>query len=397
MTSGLSATFPIIIRQTLKNDDVRFSSHNSVEKSASMVYDGSEVTCMADIQPKKMLILNILEILKKHTNEHKTLTQKEIGDILQREYGMTVDRKAIKRNLADLMEAGYPVRTGAEQTRNVPNKVTGETEENIACSDFYYEHLFTEGELRLLIDGILFSKGVSHRQGKDLIRKVESLTDDSFHYRTGHIHSLPDNQPENRQLFYVLETLDEAIGKRKKVEFTYNNYTTDKHMHPRTDETGAPKRQVINPYQMVASNGRFYLICNHENHDTLAYYRIDRITDINILKSSVKPLRDIPEAKNGLNLPQHLAEHLYMFPGKSERVTFRAKKYLLNDLIDWFGKDIEFSEETEDEVTASVRVNLNAMRMWALQYALHIKILEPETLLNQVKEDIRKVAGLYDE
>ena len=80
-----------------------------------MVYDGSEVTCMADIQPKKMLILNILEILKKHTNEHKTLTQKEIGDILQREYGMTVDRKAIKRNLADLMEAGYPVRTGAEQ------------------------------------------------------------------------------------------------------------------------------------------------------------------------------------------------------------------------------------------------------------------------------------------
>ncbi len=136
---------------------------------------------MADIQPKKMLLLNILEILKKHTNEQRTLTQKEIGDLLQREYGMTADRKAIRRNLADLAEAGYPVRTGTEQTRNMLNKATGETEENIACSDFYYEHLFTEGELRLLIDGILFSRGVSHRQGKDLIRKVESLTDDSFH------------------------------------------------------------------------------------------------------------------------------------------------------------------------------------------------------------------------
>lgn len=380
----------------MKNDDVRFSPHNSVEKSASLVYDGSEVTRMADIQPKKMLILNILEILKKHTNEHRTLTQKEIGEILLREYGMTVDRKAIKRNLADLMEAGYPVRTAVEQTRSVQNKETGETEENIACSGFYYEHLFTEGELRLLIDGILFSKGVSHRQGKDLIRKVESLTDDSFHYRTGHIHSLPDNQPENRQLFFVLETLDEAIGKRKKVEFTYNSYGTDKHMHPRTDETGEPKRQVINPYQMVASNGRFYLICNHENHDTLAYYRIDRITDIVILKSPVKPLRDIPEARNGLNLPQHLAEHLYMFPGKSERVTFRAKKFLLNDLIDWFGKDIDFSEETEDEVTASVRVNLSAMRMWALQYALHVKVLETEELREQVKEDVKRAAENYE-
>ena len=352
---------------------------------------------MADIQPKKMLILNILEILKKHTNERRTLTQKEIGDLLQREYGMTADRKAIRRNLADLAEAGYPVRTGTEQARNMPNKATGETEENIACSDFYYEHLFTEGELRLLIDGILFSRGVSHRQGKDLIRKVESLTDDSFRYRTGHIHSLPENQPENRQLFYVLETLDEAIGKRKKVEFTYNSYATDKHMHPRTDETGGPKRQVINPYQMIASNGRFYLICNHENHDTLAYYRIDRITDIVILKSSVKPLREIPEAANGLNLPRHLAEHLYMFPGKSERVTFRAKKYLLNDLIDWFGRDIEFSEETVDEVTASVRVNLSAMRMWALQYALHVKVLEPRELVQEIKEDLRKAAEWYNE
>ena len=86
-----------------------------------------------------------------------------------------------------------------------------------------------------------------------------------------------------------------------------------------------------------------------------------------------------------------------MFPGKSERVTFRAKKYLLNDLIDWFGKDIEFSEETEDEVTASVRVNLSAMRMWALQYALHVKVLEPEELREQVKSDLRKAAELYNE
>ncbi len=279
----------------------------------------------------------------------------------------------------------------------MPNKATGETEERIAFSKFYYEHLFTEGELRLLIDGILFSKGVSHRQGKDLIQKVESLTDKSFRYRTGHIHTLPDSQPENRQLFYVLETLDNAISKRKKVEFTYNSYGTDKQMHPRTDENGELKRQIINPYQMVAANGRFYLICNHENHDSLAYYRIDRITDIQILKTPIKPLREIPEAKNGLNLPQHLAEHLYMFPGKTERVTFQAKKYLLNDLIDWFGQDIEFSDETAEDVTASVRVNLNAMRMWALQYALHVRILKPEELAEQIKEDLKEAVKNYEE
>ena len=70
---------------------------------------------------------------------------------------------------------------------------------------------------------------------------------------------------------------------------------------------------------------------------------------------------------------------------------------MLNDLIDWFGKDIQLSDETEDEITAIVSVNLNAMRLWALQYALHVRILEPETLKEQIKEDVRNVAENYRE
>lgn len=375
--------------------DVPILSHLQIARHTALLYDCAEVTDMGSMQPKKMLIVNILEILKKHSNENHPLTQKQIGDLLEKDYGMIVDRKAIKRNLANLMESDYPVRTKSEQIRTGISKETGEKEENVACSDFYYEHAFSEGELRLLINGVLFSKGVSHRQGKDLIHKIESLTDDSFQYRTGHIHALPDNQPENRQLFFVLEVLDDAIGKKKKIEFIYNSFGTDKKLHPRLDEAGLAKKQIINPYQIVTANGRFYLICNHDSHENLAYYRIDRITDIQILKDPVKPLRSIPEAENGLNLPSHLAEHLYMFPGKSERVTFRAKKYLLNDLIDWFGNDISFSDETETDVTATVRVNINTMRMWALQYALHVKVLEPKELAEQIRADLASALNSY--
>ena len=225
--------------------DVPILSHLQIASHAALLYDCAEVTDMGSMQPKKMLILNILEILKKHSNENHPLTQKQIGDLLEKNYGMIVDRKAIKRNLANLMESDYPVRTKSEQIRTGISKETGEKEENVACSDFYYEHAFSEGELRLLINGVLFSKGVSHRQGKDLIHKIESLTDDSFQYRTGHIHALPDNQPENRQLFYVLEVLDDAIGKKKKVEFSYNSYGTDKKLHPRLDEAGLEKKQII--------------------------------------------------------------------------------------------------------------------------------------------------------
>ena len=370
-------------------------SHKTIEFLFLAVYHDHEVTDMAGLQPKKMLILNILEILKKYSDEDHPLKQKQIGEILLRDYGMTVDRKAVKRNLAELMDSGYPVRIKTEKARTTLNRETGEMEENTSFTDVYYEHLFTDGELRLLINSVLFSKGMSHRQGKDLIEKLESLANDQFQYRTGHIHSLPDNQPENKQLFYVLETLDKAIGKKKKVEFTYNSYGTDKKMHPRKDETGQTKRQVINPYQMVAANGRFYLICNHDSHDNLAYYRIDQITDIIILNDAAKPLREIPEGKSGLDLPKHMAEHMYMFPGKSEKITFVAKKYLLNDLIDWFGKDIEFSNETENEVTVTVRANLNAMRLWVMQYALHVKVLEPEDLKNQIKNDLQEALKDY--
>ena len=344
---------------------------------------------MPVLQPKKLLILNILEILKNHTNPENPITQKKIAEYLEKEYGMVAERKAIKRNLTELMEAGYPVRIKTEKARNGINRKTGEAEENIACSDFYYEHPFSDAELRMLIDSVLFSRSTPKKQGRELIRKLEDLTDKSFHYRVNHIASLPENRPENKQLFYTIEILDEAISRKRQVEFTYNGYGTDKKLHPRLDEDGQPKRQIVNPYQMVAANGRYYLICNYDQHENVVYCRLDRITDIMLLDTPQKPARSIPELKDGLNLPKHMAEHLYMFPGKSERVVFRARKYLLNDLIDWFGKDIQFLDETKDEITAVVRVNLDSMRLWALQYALHVRILEPEELREQVQTDIK--------
>lgn len=55
-------------------------------------------------QPKKMIIINILDILKRYTDENHRLSQREIMDILEREYDMKVDRKAVKRNLMNLID-----------------------------------------------------------------------------------------------------------------------------------------------------------------------------------------------------------------------------------------------------------------------------------------------------
>ena len=54
--------------------------------------------------PKKMLIINILDILKKYTDENHRLSQKDIIEILDKEYCMKIDRKSVKRNLMNLIE-----------------------------------------------------------------------------------------------------------------------------------------------------------------------------------------------------------------------------------------------------------------------------------------------------
>ena len=78
-------------------------------------------------QPKKILIMNILDILKKRSDENHTLSQKEISDILESEYDMPVERKSIKRNLDDLIDFGFPIEY-KETVRIIPVKdpVTGE-------------------------------------------------------------------------------------------------------------------------------------------------------------------------------------------------------------------------------------------------------------------------------
>ena len=91
-----------------------------------------------------------------------------------------------------------------------------------------------------------------------------------------------------------------------------------------------------------------------------------------------------------------MAEHVYMFSGASERVTMRIDKFLVNDVIDWFGKDVSFYEPTEDEVTASVVVNLQAMRYWAMQYANHVEVLKPLKLIEQIKTDLKEAVKMYE-
>ena len=199
---------------------------------------------MYTIAPKKVLIINILDILKKYSDQEHRLSQKDIETILERDYSMKADRKSIKRNLMDLIDFGYDIGY-TEIERN------GKNGDATILTDWYFERDFTDAELRLLIDSILLSKSIPTNQCKELIEKLKGLSNNYFDVRVKHVRSIPEIKPGNQQLFYTIEILDEAIEKKKKVRFSMSWYGFDKKRHISTHEDGTPKVRTFNPYQMV--------------------------------------------------------------------------------------------------------------------------------------------------
>lgn len=337
---------------------------------------------MYTIPPKKMVIINILDILKKYSDMDHRLTQAQIIEILKKEYYMDVDRRTVKRNLMNLLDFDF----GIDYTEIIKKNEKGE--EIPICTDWYITREFDDSEIRLLIDSVLFSKTIPQKQCKKLIDKLKGLSNIYFEKKVNHICSLPEIHPENKELFYTIDVLDEAISKGKKVSFIYNSYGTDKKLHPKRE-----REYVINPYQMVATNGRYYLICNYDKYDTLSNYRIDRITGIKMMNEKRKSIKELKEGE--INLPKHMAEHLYMFAGESIRVKFKAKNYIIDQIIDWFGFGPKITKQDEDTCMVEVEVNEEAFFHWAMQYGLHIEVLEPTSMRERIMSAIKELNDKY--
>ena len=322
---------------------------------------------------KKMLNMMILDILKEYSDENHRLTQQEIIRLIRLNYDMECDRRSVKNNILYLKELGY----------------------EISMDDGYYLYGrdFGDADLRMLIDSVLFSKNLTQAQAKNLIDKLKKQGNKYFSAKVAHICNLPElHHGDNKQLMYALDAVNDAIAEGKKIGFIYNEYGIDFKLHPRRD-----MEYIVNPYQIVANNGFYYLIGNYDKYDNVSHYRLDKITNVRILDEKVKPKKDISDFAQGYNLPKHMAEHIYMFGGQSVRVKFLTQEGMMNELVDWFGKDFRVRKtENENEIEVSVRCNENAIFYWALQYGPYIEVLEPKKLRTRIIDAVNDMANKYN-
>ena len=349
---------------------------------------------------KGLLMMNILDILKKYSNSDHRLSQKDIADILQREYSTIADRKAIKNNLMHLEELGLRLEyKETKRTTPVKDAKTGEVKliENVMLSDFYLIRDFTDAELRLLIDGLIFSHHIPYNQCKELVKKLEGLSDKYFRSRIRHIAKMPEDRTDNQELFLNIELLDEAISEKKKVRFLYTEYLTDGKIHIRTRPDGSQREYTVSPYQMAAREGKYYLICNYDKYNDISNYRLDRIKGLRILDEAAKPFETLEGAdRKALDLAEYMKKHIYMFSSGDVRVRFRVSRAMISDVIDMFGSDVSFSEGTEESVTVTACVNEAAMVQFAKNYAPDVTVISPQRMADRIKCDLVKALENYD-
>ena len=327
---------------------------------------------MEGFEPKKLALIRILQILQKHSDSEHPIKHEKIVELLDGEYGLIIERKAIGRNISLLNEAGFEIETTKK-------------------GSYLAERTFEDSELRLLIDGVLSSNYITAKHSKALIEKLCVQSNKYFRPRVKNIYSVNDwNKTDNVSVFYTIEIVDEAIERSRQVRFEYNKYGIDKKLH-RTS------RQTVSPYQMILHNQRYYLMGYNEKWQEMRYYRMDRITNIELVNVPSTPLRTVKGFENGIDYKRFSSALPYMFADEPQAVEFIADGWAIDQIVDWFGKDIRIEERQDGRFLVSLRASVNAMEYWAMQYMNAVEIISPKELRERIKKNVQAANEKYKE
>lgn len=323
------------------------------------------------LEPKKLALIRILQIFKQHSDFDHPLKQEDIAVILERDFGIVIERKAIGRNVSLLKEAGIPI-------------------ESKHGGSYLEERDFEDSELKLLIDSVLSSKHITAKHSKDLIEKLSRLSNKYFKTHVKNIHSVSDwGKTDNLALFYNIEIVDEAIAKATQIKYCYNKYGIDKKLHKTSSH-------VVSPYSLVLHNQRYYLMAYHQGWKKVVFHRLDRITNMELTEKKATPIRTVEGYEKGINYKELSSALPYMFTDKKEQIEFIANASVVDQIIDWFGFDIRISKIDENKIKVVLKASPNAMFHWAMQYIEHVEVVLPQHLRSRIADTLKEASKKYN-
>lgn len=326
------------------------------------------------VSEKKGSILYILEILRQYSDENHPLTYEDIINKLYNLYGIEIERKTVARDVSILQDFGYDV------------VKRGNRGLYLGFRDF------EEGEILYLIDAIYSSRFMPTAYAKDLVERLTKNLSEYKRKKFKHLEKIDDGiRTDNKEIFWTIELLNEAIEQKKKVEFQYGAYGIDKKLKLKGDG----KFYKINPYFMVNNRGKYYLVCNNDKYNDISNYKLECICNIKVLNEEIKPISTLPNMNN-FSVKNYVKEHIYMVFGNSVNAEVKlSSEDKVNDFIDWFGKDVSF-ERKPNGIIANLKVNEESLIFWALQYGKHVEVLKPIETRQKIKDILKTMSETYN-
>lgn len=338
---------------------------------------------------KKLLIVYIVEILRRFSDEDHPLSQQRILELLSVEYGMDVDRKSIRRNLVRLQGAGMPILCREAE------RITNGKKESISL-DWYWKHILSSSDVHVLLDVLYFSR-LPQQKVRQLAEKLEFFRSQYFQDEKNAVKNLP--HPEYQLLADkqrpLVKLLSQAIGEKKKVRFYYDHYEADGKWHHDRSQSGEDRVHKVNPYIIMAADGRYFLLGNHDGEETARVYRISRMDQLELLDEAVRPLRSVESLENGIHPGAYLSVRSRVYEGSETLCTLDVAPSVLTELVEDFGKKVLVRSATPQWLHVEVEGNPAAVLAWAMSQGDTVRVTGPPLLVRQAKDHVAAMRRLY--
>ncbi|MDO4564387.1 MAG: WYL domain-containing protein [Clostridia bacterium] len=321
---------------------------------------------MAETKGKKALSLCILRVLEQHAAKEQPLTTRQIIALLEADYGMTAERKAVGRNLLLLQEMGFELSTYQENGRG-----------------YYLKNIqsrMERGKKRQILLDAMLRAPLSAGSAEILAELQDS---------EAQILPLPAvSHSLSPELFSNLDILKTAIESRKQVSFIYNNIGINGELQPQRQ---APYR--ASPYAIALCDGYYYVVMSISGYGKPLYYRCDLMSLLEITETPQRSEFELQDCENGLDAAAFLKRSLYQ-SSTSDRHELLCARHLLGELLEAFSNMAELREEG-DAIRASIDAPWKQVRAFLLKNLRHATLLAPEDRRYQLKDELQLALKCY--
>lgn len=320
---------------------------------------------MANTNTRIRAIL-IMEMLYKYTDDEHPATSGDIKDYLA-EKGIVVNRKTLAEDLQAVLDMDY----GIVMQRSSPNKY------------FWGNRTFELPELKLLVDAVSSSRFISDRKSRQLIKKLQILTcAPEAEFLENHITATGHTKADNTKLYYIVDTITDAIIHKKKIQFKYYDYNGKKEKVFKHDGY----TYMLSPYELYWNEDYYYVVGYSDKHGDIASFRVDRL---------YKPekLAEKAVAKPPYFKVRDYADKIFsMYGGEEAKVTLECDDEMMKYIIDKFGIDVDTEPTSKGTFMARVTVIPSpTFYGWVFGFGGKIRIIGPEDAIAKFKSFADKV------